>query len=51
MTCSGWPVIMFNHGYIEPEKYRSTERYMDYVDYFAKNGYIVFRSDYRDEDS
>jgi dipeptidyl aminopeptidase/acylaminoacyl peptidase len=44
---SGWPVIMFNHGYIEPAKYRSTVRYMDYVDYFAKNGYIVFRSDYR----
>jgi dipeptidyl aminopeptidase/acylaminoacyl peptidase len=44
---NGWPVVIFNHGYIEPEKYRSTERYMDYVDYFARNGYIVFRSDYR----
>lgn len=44
---NGWPVIIFNHGYIEPDKYRSTVRYMDYVDYFARNGYIVFRSDYR----
>jgi alpha-beta hydrolase superfamily lysophospholipase len=44
---SGWPVILFNHGYIRPDLYRSTERYMDYVDYFARNDYIVFRSDYR----
>ena len=47
MPQSGWPVIIFNHGYIRPDLYRSTERYMDYVDYFARNGYIVFRSDYR----
>jgi len=44
---TGWPVILFNHGYIRPDLYRSTERYMDYVDYFARNRYIVFRSDYR----
>lgn len=44
---SGWPVIIFNHGYIPPDEYRTTERYMDYVDAFARNGYIVFRSDYR----
>ncbi len=44
---SGWPVIVFNHGYIPPEQYRTTERYVAYVDYFARSGYIVFRSDYR----
>lgn len=44
---TGWPVIIFNHGYIPPEQYRTTERYVDYVDGFARNGYIVFRSDYR----
>lgn len=44
---SGWPVIVFNHGYIPPEEYRTTERYVAYVDYFARNGYIVFRPDYR----
>jgi fermentation-respiration switch protein FrsA (DUF1100 family) len=44
---TGWPVIIFNHGYIPPDEYRTTERYMDYVDAFARNGYIVFRSDYR----
>jgi len=44
---SGWPVIVFNHGYIPPEIYRTTERYVAYVDGFARNGYIVFRPDYR----
>jgi dipeptidyl aminopeptidase/acylaminoacyl peptidase len=43
----GWPVVIFNHGYIPPEQYRTTERYVAYVDAFARNGYIVFRSDYR----
>lgn len=43
----GWPVIIFNHGYIDPDVYRSTERYVEYVDEIATNGYIVFRSDYR----
>jgi uncharacterized protein len=44
---SGWPAIIFNHGYIPPEQYRTTERYVAYVDGFARNGYIVFRPDYR----
>jgi len=43
----GWPVVIFNHGYIPPEQYRTTERYVSYVDGFARNGYIVLRSDYR----
>jgi dienelactone hydrolase len=44
---TGWPVVIFNHGYIAPEVYRTTERYVAYVDGFARNGYIVLRSDYR----
>lgn len=44
---SGWPVIIFNHGYIAPEVYRTTERYIAYVDWLARSGYIVFRPDYR----
>lgn len=44
---SGWPVVVFNHGYIPPEVYRTTERYIAYQDAFARNGYIVFRPDYR----
>jgi dipeptidyl aminopeptidase/acylaminoacyl peptidase len=44
---TGWPVIIFNHGYIPPDQYRTTERYIAYTDGFSRNGYIVFRSDYR----
>lgn len=44
---TGWPVVVFNHGYIPPEVYRPTERYIAYQDAFARNGYIVFRPDYR----
>ncbi|MEJ2560940.1 MAG: hypothetical protein P8186_32915 [Anaerolineae bacterium] len=28
---SGWPVIIFNHGYIPPAQYRTIERYVAYV--------------------
>jgi len=44
---TGWPVIIFNHGFIPPTEYRTTQGYVQYVDGFARNGYIVFRSDYR----
>ncbi len=44
---TGWPVIIFNHGYIPPDQYVTTERYVAYVDQIARSGYIVFRSDYR----
>ncbi len=44
---TGWPVVVFNHGYIPPDQYRTTERYVAYVDGFARNGYIVIKSDYR----
>jgi dienelactone hydrolase/LysM repeat protein len=44
---TGWPAIIFNHGYIPPDVYRSTERYIAYTDGFARNGYVVFRPDYR----
>lgn len=44
---SKFPVIVFNHGYIPPTQYRTTERYIAYVDAFARAGYIVFKPDYR----
>lgn len=44
---NGWAVIVFNHGYIPPAEYRTTDRYVAYVDGFARNGYIVFKPDYR----
>jgi uncharacterized protein len=43
----GFPVVIFNHGYIPPDQYRTTERYVAYVDAFARSGYIVIKSDYR----
>lgn len=43
----GWPVIIFNHGYISPSQYKTAEKYEAYVDGFARVGYIVFKSDYR----
>jgi dipeptidyl aminopeptidase/acylaminoacyl peptidase len=43
-------VIIFNHGFIPPDQYRTTERYVAYVDRLARSGYIVFRSDYRGHD-
>jgi len=46
----GWPAIVFNHGYIPPDVYVTTERYIAYVDQLARNGYVVFRIDYRGHD-
>ena len=43
----GWPVIIFNHGYISSTEYRTTERYVAYTDAFARNSFIVFKPDYR----
>jgi dipeptidyl aminopeptidase/acylaminoacyl peptidase len=40
-------VIVFNHGYIPPDEYQTTERYIAYVDNLARNGFIVIRPDYR----
>ena len=47
----GWPAIVFNHGYIPPDVYKTTERYIAYVDLIARSGYIVFRIDYRGHDN
>ena len=44
---SGWPIIVFLHGYIPPDQYRTTERYVAYQDGFARNGYITLKPDYR----
>jgi len=43
----GWPAIIFNHGYIPPEEYRTTEKYVAYVGGFASKGFVVFKPDYR----
>lgn len=43
----GWPAIVFNHGYVAPNVYRTTERYVAYQDAFARAGFITLKSDYR----
>lgn len=42
-----FPAIVFVHGYIPPTLYKTTEKYVDYVDYLARNGFIVFKIDLR----
>lgn len=44
---SGYKAIVFNHGYIPPEYYRTELRYEAYVDYLARSGFVVFKIDYR----
>ncbi|PNY82007.1 alpha/beta hydrolase family protein [Deinococcus koreensis] len=43
----GWPAIVFNHGYVPPQQYRTTERYVAYQDAFARAGFVTLKSDYR----
>ncbi len=47
---SGWPVIVFNHGYIAPTTYQTFPEIGQYATYyppFARAGYIVLKPDYR----
>ena len=43
----GFPAIVFNHGYIPPAQYKTTEKYIAYTDAFSRNGYVLLRPDYR----
>lgn len=47
MPKGGFPAIVFNHGYIPPTQYVTTQRYVTYVDALARNGFIVFKIDFR----
>jgi dipeptidyl aminopeptidase/acylaminoacyl peptidase len=44
---AGWPAIVFVHGYIPPTTYQTTQNYASYVDYLARNGFVVFKIDLR----
>jgi uncharacterized protein len=44
---SGWPAIVFNHGYIPPSVYRTVEDYESHVADLGAHGYVVFKPDYR----
>lgn len=43
----GFSAIVFGHGYIPPKQYVTTEGYVAYVDYLARNGFVVFKIDFR----
>lgn len=43
----GFPAIIFIHGYIPPKRYQTLNNYYSFVDYFAKNGFVVFKIDLR----
>lgn len=43
----GYPAIVFDHGYIPPTQYVTTSGYVAYVDYLARNGFVVFKIDFR----
>lgn len=47
MPKDGWPAVVFIHGYIPPDSYRTTEKYEAYVDYLARNDLVVFKIDLR----
>lgn len=43
----GWPVILFNHGYIPPTQYSTSDSYAVMANPLASAGYIVLKPDYR----
>lgn len=43
----GFKAIVFNHGYIPPDSYQTTERYVAYVTTLASHGFVVFKIDLR----
>jgi uncharacterized protein len=43
----GFKAIVFNHGYVPPDTYQTTERYVAYVDALAQSGFVVFKIDMR----
>lgn len=43
----GYPAIIFIHGYIPPTIYETLTNYSAYVDYLARNGFVVFKIDLR----
>jgi len=47
MPEGGFPAIVFIHGYIPPTLYKTTEKYIDHVDFLARNGIVVFKIDLR----
>jgi uncharacterized membrane protein/uncharacterized membrane protein YbhN (UPF0104 family)/esterase/lipase len=43
----GFPVVIINHGFIEPKDYSTVNSYKSITDYFSENGYLVLKPDFR----
>lgn len=41
------PILVFLHGYIEPDQYSTISSYKKPFDYYASHGYVVVKPDYR----
>ncbi len=46
----GFPVIILNHGYIEPTVYSTITSYRSYMDAYSRQGFLVLKPDYRGHD-
>ncbi|KKT88587.1 MAG: Peptidase S9 prolyl oligopeptidase active site domain protein [Candidatus Moranbacteria bacterium GW2011_GWC2_45_10] len=42
-----FPILVLNHGYIDPKVYTNGQGLKREQDFFARNGYVVLHSDYR----
>lgn len=45
-----YPVVIVNHGYIAPEIYSTTDSYINTSAFYANNGFLVLKPDYRGHD-
>ena len=44
---NGFPVVIVNHGYVDPAEYSTTETYKSVTDFYASQGFLVLKPDYR----
>ena len=44
---NGYPVVIVNHGYIPPEQYSTLRSYRLVTGYYASNGFLTLKPDYR----
>jgi uncharacterized membrane protein/pimeloyl-ACP methyl ester carboxylesterase len=43
----GFPTLIIDHGYIQPDQYDTVNSYKSEADYFANQGFLVIKPDYR----
>ncbi|MBI2012145.1 alpha/beta fold hydrolase [Candidatus Daviesbacteria bacterium] len=47
----GFPIIILNHGFISPRSYSTINSYKDDAKFYAQNGFVVIKPDYRGHDN